>query len=268
MTHEGGAGWPSVVYSSTRRRRRRVCRKLFFKTSRALAAIVDGGFVSGLRIARRIAIREFSTRTVRGCEGAAVRARPSVAGRGGGRRDARASSRARRLVSMRPARSRREPTGWLDAAARGGANARPRGGRFELEHRRAGVPKRGEARDARVGFRAGTGVAEHTHRAEHVPFGRGREAETYPHRPARVASDVHARGRYVNVLVSRCACSGTDCRPSRYRRARVSVEAANSAHGERVRLSESELGIERFHGLFRVSRSTSVKCPIDIKIKL
>lgn len=123
------------------------------------------------RIPRRIAIREFSTRTVR----LAAKARRSARDRASRDVEADGATSARRLVSMRPARSRREPTGRLDAATRAGPSRVL--GRFgSITRTDARRCRRRGGTDARVEFRAGG--AEHTHRAEHVPPGRGHEAET------------------------------------------------------------------------------------------
>ena len=184
MTHEGGAGWPSVVYTSTRRSTTRVSRKPFFlfrarclsfSSSRALAATV--GPVVSFRGALRESRAESRFASFPPEPFAAAKARRSARDRASRDVEADGATSARRLVSMRPARSRREPTGRLDAATRAGPSRVL--GRFgSITRTDARRCRRRGGTDARVEFRAGAGGAEHTHRAEHLPPGRGHEAET------------------------------------------------------------------------------------------
>ena len=144
---------------------------LSFSSSRALAATVGARFVSGLRESR--AESRFASFPPEPF--AAAKARRSARDRASRDVEADGATSARRLVSMRPARSRREPTGRLDAATRAGPSRVL--GRFgSITRTDARRCRRRGGTDARVEFRAGG--AEHTHRAEHVPPGRGHEAET------------------------------------------------------------------------------------------
>ena len=171
----GGAGWPSVVYSSTRRSTTRLSEtflRLRVHSQRSWMVVSFRGCAN--RAPNRDS-RVFDPNRSRLRRRGGPRATER---RGTWRRTARAraSSRARRLVSMRPARSRREPTGRLDAATRAGpSRVLGRSGSITRTDARRGR-RRGGTRRARVEFRAGG--AEHTHRAEHVPPGRGHEAET------------------------------------------------------------------------------------------
>ena len=175
MTHEGGAGWPSVVYTSTRRSTTRQSGKPFFFFERGVCLfhLRGGRFVSGLRESR--AESRFASFPPEPF--AAAKARRSARDRASRDVEADGATSARRLVSMRPARSRREPTGRLDAATRAGPSRVL--GRFgSITRTDARRCRRRGGTDARVEFRAGAGGAEHTHRAEHFPPGRGHEAET------------------------------------------------------------------------------------------
>ena len=103
-----------------------------------------------------------------------VRARPSVAGRR--RVPAR---RARRLVSACLASAVETRAGRAAGCgdARGGHRASS-GGPFRSPAPTRDGPTRREALRRARGIPSGRRVAEHTHRARHVPPGRGREAET------------------------------------------------------------------------------------------
>ena len=117
----------------------------------------------------------FFAETVRGRE-----ARGAGSARDRASRDVGGCRRDERVVSSRcasRARSRREPGGRLDAGTRAGAIARPRVVRFDHRHDARWADAKGGTRRAR-GIPSGRRVAEHTHRARHVPPGRGREAET------------------------------------------------------------------------------------------
>ena len=182
MTHEGKAGWPSVVYTSTRRSTTRQSETFFFFECpsvclfhlfhRALAATVGARFVSGLRESR--AESRFASFPPEPFAWLRRRGGPRATERRG---TWRRTARRARVVSYRCAlrgRDASRPVGWMPRRARGhrassGGSVRSRG----LTRDEADA---GEARDARVEFRAGG--AEHTHRAEHVPPGRGHEAET------------------------------------------------------------------------------------------
>lgn len=150
-------------------------RCLSFSSSRALAATVGGRFVSGDQRIRGAAESRFASFPPEPF--AAAKARRSARDRASRDVEADGAKSARRLVSMRSARSRREPTGRLDAATRAGPSRVL--GRFgSITRTDARRCRRRGGTDARVEFRAGAGGAEHTHRAEHFPSGRGHEAET------------------------------------------------------------------------------------------
>jgi hypothetical protein len=117
----------------------------------------------------------FFAETVRGRE-----ARGAGSARDRASRDVGGCRRDERVVSSRcasRARSRREPGGrWMRGRARG--PSRVLGWSISItgtDARRADA--KGGTRRA-CGIPSGRRVAEHTHRARHVPPGRGREAET------------------------------------------------------------------------------------------
>ena len=179
MTHEGKAGWPSVVYTSTRRSTTRQSETFFF--------FERGVCLFHLRVHSQ---QPWVVVSFRGCANPAPNRdsrvfhpnRSRLRRRGGPRATERRgtwkrTARRARVVSYRCAlrgRDASRPLGWMPRRARGhrassGGSVRSRG----LTRDEADA---GEARDARVEFRAGG--AEHTHRAKHVPPGRGHEAET------------------------------------------------------------------------------------------
>ena len=137
MTHEGGAGWPSVVYSSTRRIvRRRVRRKLFFTK------------VEGKRLGVHSQRSWVVVVSFRGCANRAPNRdsrvfdpnRSRLRRRGGPRATERRgtwkrTARRARVVSYRCAlrgRDASRPLGWMPRRARGhrassGGSVRSRG---------------------------------------------------------------------------------------------------------------------------------------------
>ena len=145
----GSGGWPSVVYSSTRRSTTRPS-KLFFKTWRALAAIVGGGFVSGLRESRA----ESRFASFRPEPFAAAKARRSARDRASRDVEADGATRARRLVrvvSYRCAlrgRDASRPVGWMPRRARGPSRVLGRSGSITRTDARRGR-RRGGTRRAR-----------------------------------------------------------------------------------------------------------------------
>ena len=147
---------------------------LCFSSRRALSRFVRGA-ESPPRIAPNRESRFFAE-TVRGRE-----ARGAGSARDRASRDVGGCRRDERVVSSRRAsraRSRREPGGRRRCGdARGGHRASSGGPVRSPAPTRDGPTRREALRRAR-GIPSGRRVAEHTHRARHVPPGRGREAET------------------------------------------------------------------------------------------
>ena len=139
MTHEGKAGWPSVVYTSTRRSTTRQSETFFFfrvseclsfSSSRALAATVGARFVSGLRESR--AESRFASFPPEPFAWLRRRGGPRATERRG---TWRRTARRARVVSYRCAlrgRDASRPVGWMPRRARGhrassGGSVRSRG---------------------------------------------------------------------------------------------------------------------------------------------
>jgi hypothetical protein len=146
---------------------------LLFITPRTVAFRSRRGESTANRAESRVEIFRGNRSRPRGAR-RGVRARPSVAGRR--RVPAR---RARRLVSVCLASAVETRAGRAAGCgdARGGHRLSS-GGPFRSPAPTRDGPTRREALRRARGIPSGRRVAEHTHRARHVPPGRGREAET------------------------------------------------------------------------------------------
>ncbi len=127
------------------------------------------------RESRRIASRDFSRKPFAAARRAARG--PRATERRGTSEGAGATSASSPLGVPRERGRDASRAGGVDAGTRAGAIARPRVVRFDHRHDARWADAKGGTRRAR-GIPSGRRVAEHTHRARHVPPGRGREAET------------------------------------------------------------------------------------------